>query len=168
MAPNQGEIEIWGDGKQTRSFLYINECLEGTLRLTRSDFTVPVNIGSNETVSIDQLVDVVAGIAGKPASATSTVRRGCAAATLTIGSFARSLAGHHRPCWLMGCTRPTPGSAVKSCEIRGAAMSPWRSRLELNRGHSERVLSSSVSPKFIAPPPGVPPLPLRISQVCVG
>jgi nucleoside-diphosphate-sugar epimerase len=65
MAPNHGEIEIWGDGKQTRSFLYINECLEGTLRLTRSDFTGPVNIGSNEMVSIDQLVDVVAGIAGK-------------------------------------------------------------------------------------------------------
>jgi nucleoside-diphosphate-sugar epimerase len=65
MAPNGGEIEIWGDGKQTRSFLYINECLEGTLRLTRSDFTGPVNIGSDEMVTIDQLVDVVAGIAGK-------------------------------------------------------------------------------------------------------
>src|SRR5262249_11704327 len=56
---------IWGDGKQTRSFLYIDECLEGTLRLTRSEFTGPVNIGSDEMVTIDQLVDVVAGIAGK-------------------------------------------------------------------------------------------------------
>src|ERR1700730_8882125 len=65
MAPNGGEIEIWGDGKQTRSFLYIDECLEGTLRLTRSDFTGPVNIGSDEMVTIDQLVDMVAGIAGK-------------------------------------------------------------------------------------------------------
>ena len=65
MAPNGGEVEIWGDGKQTRSFLYIDECLEGTLRLMRSDFTGPVNIGSDEMVTIDQLVDIVAGIAGK-------------------------------------------------------------------------------------------------------
>ena len=64
-APNGGEIEIWGDGKQTRSFLYIDECLEGTLRLTRSDFPGPVNIGSDEMVTIDQLVDTVADIAGK-------------------------------------------------------------------------------------------------------
>ena len=64
-APNGGEVEIWGDGKQTRSFLYIDECLEGTLRLTRSDFTGPVNIGSDEMVTIDQLVDTVADIAGK-------------------------------------------------------------------------------------------------------
>lgn len=60
-----GEIEIWGDGKQTRSFLYIDECLEGVLRLTRSDFTGPVNIGSDEMVTINQLVDMVAQIAGK-------------------------------------------------------------------------------------------------------
>ena len=65
MAPNGGEVEIWGDGKQTRSFLYIDECLEGTLRLTRSNFAGPVNIGSDEMVTIDQLVDMVAGIAGK-------------------------------------------------------------------------------------------------------
>jgi GDP-D-mannose 3', 5'-epimerase len=65
MAPNGGEVEIWGDGKQTRSFLYIDECLEGTLRLTRSDFTGPVNIGSNEMVTIDRLVDIVAEIGGK-------------------------------------------------------------------------------------------------------
>ena len=60
-----GEIEIWGDGKQTRSFLYIDECLEGVLRLTRSDFTGPVNIGSDEMVTINQLVEMVATIAGK-------------------------------------------------------------------------------------------------------
>jgi len=65
MALNGGEIEVWGDGKQTRSFLYIDECLEGTRRLTRSDFTGPVNIGSDEMVTIDQLVEMVAGIAGK-------------------------------------------------------------------------------------------------------
>lgn len=65
MAEDGGEIEIWGDGKQTRSFLYIDECLEGTLRLTRSDWTGPVNIGSDEMVTIDQLADMAMEIAGK-------------------------------------------------------------------------------------------------------
>jgi len=65
MASTGGEVEIWGDGQQTRSFLYIDECLEGTLRLMRSDFTGPVNIGSDEMVTIDGLVDLVADIAGK-------------------------------------------------------------------------------------------------------
>jgi nucleoside-diphosphate-sugar epimerase len=65
MAKNGDAIEIWGDGAQTRSFLYVDECLEGTLRLTRSDFEGPVNIGSEEMVSINQLVDIVSSIAGK-------------------------------------------------------------------------------------------------------
>jgi nucleoside-diphosphate-sugar epimerase len=64
-ARNGGEVEIWGDGNQTRSFLYIDECLEGTIRLTRSDFEGPVNVGSEEMVTINQLVDIVADIAGK-------------------------------------------------------------------------------------------------------
>ncbi len=58
-------IEIWGDGKQTRSFLYIDECIEGTLRLMRSDWTGPVNIGSEEMVTIDQLAKMIMDIAGK-------------------------------------------------------------------------------------------------------
>lgn len=59
-------IEIWGDGLQTRSFLFVDECIEGTLRLTRSsDFEGPVNIGSDEMVTINQLVEYVADIAGK-------------------------------------------------------------------------------------------------------
>jgi nucleoside-diphosphate-sugar epimerase len=58
-------IEIWGDGQQTRSFLFIDECVEGVFRLTRSDFQGPVNIGSDEMVTINQLVDYVADIAGK-------------------------------------------------------------------------------------------------------
>jgi nucleoside-diphosphate-sugar epimerase len=64
-APDGGELEIWGDGEQTRSFLYIEECLEGTIRLMRSDFTGPVNIGSDEMVTINQLTDMVTRIAGK-------------------------------------------------------------------------------------------------------
>lgn len=67
-ASDGGEIEIWGDGRQTRSFLYIDECLEGTLRLTRSAFAGPVNIGSDEMVSINQLVALAAEIAGKKVS----------------------------------------------------------------------------------------------------
>jgi GDP-D-mannose 3',5'-epimerase len=62
---NGGEIEIWGDGEQTRSFLFIDECLEGTLRLARSNFSGPVNIGSDEMVTINNLVDIVSDIAGK-------------------------------------------------------------------------------------------------------
>ena len=65
MAEDGGEIEIWGDGKQTRSFLYIDECVEATIRLTRSDWTGPVNIGSEEMVSINQLAEMIMDIAGK-------------------------------------------------------------------------------------------------------
>ena len=65
MAEKDGEIEIWGDGKQTRSFLYIDECLEGTLRLTRSDWIGPVNIGSDEMITINDLALMVSHIAGK-------------------------------------------------------------------------------------------------------
>ncbi|MEN2993413.1 MAG: NAD-dependent epimerase/dehydratase family protein [Bacteroidia bacterium] len=57
-------IEVWGDGQQTRSFLYIDECIEGTLRLMRSDFTGPVNIGSEEMVTINQLAELIMEIAG--------------------------------------------------------------------------------------------------------
>ena len=64
MAADGGEIEIWGDGKQTRSFLYVDECIEGTLRLMRSDWREPVNIGSDEMVSINELAHMIAGVAG--------------------------------------------------------------------------------------------------------
>lgn len=64
-ANDGGEIVIWGDGNQTRSFLFVDECVEGTIRLTRSNFTGPVNIGSDEMVSINQLADIIGDIAGK-------------------------------------------------------------------------------------------------------
>jgi GDP-D-mannose 3', 5'-epimerase len=67
-ADNGGEIEIWGDGKQTRSFLYIDECIEGVRRLMKSAFAGPVNIGSEEMVSINQLAEMVMQIAGKKLS----------------------------------------------------------------------------------------------------
>ena len=59
-----GEIEIWGDGEQTRSFTYIDDCLEGTLRLMQSDVVDPLNVGSDQLVTINQLVDIVERIAG--------------------------------------------------------------------------------------------------------
>jgi len=65
LAPDGGEIEIWGDGEQTRSFLYIDECLEGVLRLMNSDFLGPVNIGSDEMISINNLAKMIMEIAGK-------------------------------------------------------------------------------------------------------
>lgn len=65
MAKQGEEIEVWGDGKQTRSFLYIDECLEATIRLMHSDFTGPVNIGSEEMISINDLVYMVSKIANK-------------------------------------------------------------------------------------------------------
>ena len=60
-----GTIDVWGDGEQTRSFLYIDECIEATCRLMKSDFIGPVNIGSEEMVTINQLVDTAAKVAGK-------------------------------------------------------------------------------------------------------
>ena len=59
--PDGGEIEMWGDGLQTRSFLYIDECIEGIIRLVKSDFSGPVNLGSDEMVTINQLVDLLGG-----------------------------------------------------------------------------------------------------------
>ena len=64
-APAGGEIEIWGDGKQTRSFLYIDECLEGMRRLMDSTFMGPVNMGSDEMVTINGLAEMAMEIAGK-------------------------------------------------------------------------------------------------------
>ena len=63
-----GGIEVWGDGEQTRSFLYIDECIEATRRLMESNFLGPVNIGSEEMVSINELVNITAKVAGKAVS----------------------------------------------------------------------------------------------------
>jgi len=63
-ASNGGQVLVWGDGEQTRSFLYVDECIEGTFRLMRSNFSGPVNIGSEEMVSINKLVSMIMDIAG--------------------------------------------------------------------------------------------------------
>ena len=65
LAPLGGSIEVWGDGLQTRSFLFIDECIEATRRLMDSDFIGPVNIGSEEMVTINELVETAARVSGK-------------------------------------------------------------------------------------------------------
>ena len=61
---NENKIQVWGDGKQTRSFLYIEDCIDGTLRLFDSDYSEPVNIGSDEQVSINQMIEIIENISG--------------------------------------------------------------------------------------------------------
>ena len=65
LAPDGGEIEIWGDGEQTRSFMYIDDCVDGVLRLVASDNRGPLNLGTSRLISINALVDLVCEIAGK-------------------------------------------------------------------------------------------------------
>ena len=62
---SNGEVEIWGSGEQTRSFLYIDECVEGIRRIMESEFSEPVNIGSDEMVTINELVDIASSVEGK-------------------------------------------------------------------------------------------------------
>jgi nucleoside-diphosphate-sugar epimerase len=62
---NGGEIEVWGDGQQTRSFLYVDECVDAVLKLMESDFVDPVNIGSEEMITINQLARMAINISGK-------------------------------------------------------------------------------------------------------
>jgi GDP-D-mannose 3', 5'-epimerase len=65
LAPDGGEIEVWGDGEQTRSFTYVDDCVEGIHRILLSDHPHPLNLGTDRLISINALVDLVSGIAGK-------------------------------------------------------------------------------------------------------
>jgi GDP-D-mannose 3',5'-epimerase len=65
LADDGGEIEVWGDGQQTRSFMYVDDCVEGIYRIAQSDHSQPLNLGTDRLVTIDELVRMVAGIAGK-------------------------------------------------------------------------------------------------------
>ena len=107
------EIEIWGDGKQTRSFMYIDDCVHGTQMITDGDDPEPVNLGSDELVTINELVDIVEEIAGvtlERAATSSTRRRACAAATATTP---RSCAGY-------GWAPSTSLATVSSAPTRGS------------------------------------------------
>ena len=72
-----GNVEVWGNGEQTRSFLFIDEAIEATYRLMQSDWSGPVNIGSEEMVSINELVDVVSEVAGKPVRRVHKIDANC-------------------------------------------------------------------------------------------
>jgi nucleoside-diphosphate-sugar epimerase len=65
LAADGDQIEVWGDGAQTRSFTYVDDCVEGIHRITASDHHLPLNLGSDRLISVDGLVELVAGIAGK-------------------------------------------------------------------------------------------------------
>ena len=65
LADDDGEIEVWGDGKQTRSFMYVDDCVEGIFRIAQSDYDRPLNLGTTELVTIDELANTVARTAGK-------------------------------------------------------------------------------------------------------
>jgi nucleoside-diphosphate-sugar epimerase len=65
LAPNGGSIDVWGDGSQTRSFTYVDDCVEGIHRIARSEHRSPLNLGSDTLISVDGLVDLVCSIAGK-------------------------------------------------------------------------------------------------------
>ena len=64
-ASNPGTISIWGDGKQTRSYCYIDDCVRGTVMLMESDYGEPLNVGSDRLVTVDELADIIIGISGK-------------------------------------------------------------------------------------------------------
>jgi GDP-D-mannose 3', 5'-epimerase len=64
-APNPGKIEVWGDGKQTRSFMYVDDCIEGIHRIMRSDYGSPLNLGTDELVTVDELAEIVIEVSGK-------------------------------------------------------------------------------------------------------
>jgi len=68
LANDEDTIEVWGDGEQTRSYCYIDDCVEGLYRLMQSDHAEPLNLGQDRMLSINELVDIVAGIAGKKIS----------------------------------------------------------------------------------------------------
>jgi GDP-D-mannose 3', 5'-epimerase len=65
LVEDEGVVEVWGDGKQTRSYCYVDDCVEGIHRLMESDYAEPLNLGQDRMVTINELVDIVAGIAGK-------------------------------------------------------------------------------------------------------
>ena len=109
------EIEIWGDGKQTRSFTYIDDCVEGTLRLTASDVREPLNIGSEQLVTINELVDIVEGIAGitLKRNYNLTAPQGVRGRNSDNTLIGERWAGRRRSASRTACRTPTGGSSTR-------------------------------------------------------
>lgn len=137
LARDGDEIEVWGDGRQTRSFMYVDDCVEGIWRLMRSDYPEPLNLGTDRLVTVDELVDIVCRIAGKRLRKchVRASRRGCVAATATTRGYGRCWGGNPRSRWKRGWRGPTAGSR-ESCAGRGASLKsrrwlhPKRTRLQ--------------------------------------
>ena len=109
------EIEIWGDGEQTRSFCYIDDCVVGIHKLMRSDYREPLNLGQDRLVTINELADMVAQIAGiKIGKKHVPGRRECAAATPTTPGCARCWAGSRKSAWRKVSHEPMRGSRTRS------------------------------------------------------
>ena len=127
--PDGGEIEMWGDGLQTRSFLYIDECIEAVRRLMEGSFQGPVNIGSEEMVTINQMAEMVMKIAGKRAlhQAYSRDRPVCEAEIPITSCCERNSVGNQSSVSLRDCRGLIPGLTVKSAE---PAKVPGRRLLE--------------------------------------
>ena len=117
LAKHSGDprVEIWGDGEQTRSFCYIDDCVEGIHRLMASDYTEPLNLGQDRLITINDLADLVADIAGMQIQKeSSTAPRACAAATPTTRACARCSAGSRRSRSRTAWRAPTRGSSSRS------------------------------------------------------
>ena len=129
-APEQGEIEIWGDGQQTRSFLYIDECVRGTILLMRSDWSGPVNIGSEEMISLNDLARIIIDISDK----TLRVRH----APGPLGVRGRN--SHNE------LIKRKLGWAPNSCLSAGLVQTYlWiRDQVEQRRGRQERVENEEI------------------------
>ena len=116
-------IEIWGDGEQTRSFCYIDDCVVGIYKLMRSDHVEPLNLGQDRLISINQLADMVATVAGVEIQKRHVSGpQGCAAATATTPGCGKCCTGSPRSPWRRGWPAPTNGSKSKS----GRRRSPQR------------------------------------------
>ena len=110
------EIEIWGDGEQTRSFMYIDDCVEGTQLIMEGDSHEPVNLGSSELVTINQLVDIVEEHRRHQLRAPLQARRPAGRPRPQQRQHpdrADSTAGSRRSRWPTGSSRPMPGSTTR-------------------------------------------------------
>jgi GDP-D-mannose 3',5'-epimerase len=126
LVPDGGTVEIWGDGRQTRSFLYIDDCIEGLLRFMNSDFPGPLNLGSEELVTIDGLYDLVASIAGKQIEKVhDTTQPQGVRGRNSNNRLIRRVLGWEPSIPLAEGLRPTYEWIASQVEISGEVGRPW-------------------------------------------
>ena len=143
-----GEIEIWGDGEQTRSFCYVDDCVEGIHRLMRSDHGEPLNLGTEEVMTINELAQSGhRGVrqAGHHAAPCRRARKAFAAATRTTGGCAPCSAGNRRPRSDRACNPPTGGSPTVCAVPAGSAGQSSSPVLHRAGVRGARLMSSRAS-----------------------